>query len=600
MLVTLIPEPVLQFFDSHGTPPANGKIFSYHAGTNNFQASYRDSTGTGRNTNSVILDFPDRAQIRLAQLSYKLVLQNSAGQQIWSTDTVKSAALKATVELLSGKNIWSGTNTWNGDSTFDGSNNTFTTGLTVLGGLTAAQINNTITVDGTAYPTLAAALAATRSGGTIIVPPNTTLTSGTISITASNTRILCSGPTSVIAQQSANSSQIVIPTGLSNISIEDCTFQGVSGTNRVNSNFAIKATNATNVQIINNTFTGWQQDAINCQGCNDLLIEGNRMFDLWGGILIQGGKHVRLIGNYLEQDPTSQNTVFVIPIQFDSTTGGFGAVSDATVSANIVNGYVNSQCILFHSGSTISITGNTCNNVLNGIVLGPLLGTGEDNISDANITGNTVVGTLTTGAGAIANQGIALNGLSGGTINHIVVSGNTVEQFNGVVKSDTQGAIQLNWVDDVAIVGNTIRKPYGNGINIAATATRLNIRRNNIEDVQFAATVQTGIEVQSRATVSGKIEGNSIDSTNDGLRFDSKNPNLFVGPNDVTNFTNSKVNNPGNATAFRARRVQGPLTACRSLRMTGGSSNSKSTPSKHRRHACRRSCQSFGQTVRPR
>jgi hypothetical protein len=415
-----------------------------------------------------------------------------------------------------------------------------------------AQITTRISVNGHTYPTLGAALSDMRSGGTVNVPPNMTLTSGTISISASNTHILCSGATSVIAQQSANSDQIIIADGLSNISIEGCTFQGAKGTKRASSNFAIKATHATNVRIVNNTFTAWQQDGINCQSCNDLLIEGNKMFDLWGGILIQGGKHVRVIGNHLQQNPDYQNRVFVVAIQFDSTKAGFGAVSDAIVSANVVDGYINSQCILFHAGSGISIVKNACNNVLNGIALGPMLGTGADNISDAKIMSNTLVGTLTAGAAAIANQGIALNGLLGGTINHVTVSGNTVERFNGVVKSDAQGAIQLNWVDDVTISKNTIRQPYGNGINIAASATRIDLRENHISDVRFAATVSTGIEVQSHTIASGMIDGNYIDGTNDGLRFDSKNPDLLLGTNHVTHAKNSKVNNSKNVSSRRA------------------------------------------------
>jgi hypothetical protein len=409
-----------------------------------------------------------------------------------------------------------------------------------------AQTTAQVSANGHNYPTLVAALSDMASGGTITVPANSTLTSGSVSISASDTHIVCSDTTSVIVQQKANFDQIVIADGLSNISIEGCTFRGVKGTKRASSNFAIKATNATNVRIVNNTFTDWQQDAIVCRNCTDLQIEGNKMVGLWGGILIQGGKRVRVIGNHLQQNPGYQNRVFVVAIQFDTTKGGFGAVSDATVSTNVVDGYVNSQCILFHAGSGISIEQNQCNNVLNGIVLGPMLGTGADNIYNAKIMNNTIVGTLTAGAAAIANQGIGLNGLSGGTVNHVTVSGNTVERFNGVVKSDTQGAIQLNWVDDVTISRNTIREAYGNGINIAANATRINILGNHISDVRFAASVCTGIEVQSGTTVSGTIDGNYIDGTNDGLRFDSKSPNLILGSNQVTNAKNSKVNKPEN------------------------------------------------------
>jgi hypothetical protein len=420
----------------------------------------------------------------------------------------------------------------------------------------ASQSTNSVIAGGVAYPTIAAAIAATPSGGTIMIPARSILTSSTISITKSNTRILCSDSTSVIAQEAANFSQIVISPGVSNVSIENCTFQGVRGIKRVGSNFAIQARRTSKIRILNNIFRDWQQDAVNCQDCDDLLIQDNKMHHLWGGILIQGGKQIRLVGNYLEQESANQNTVFVVAIQFDSANGGFGAVSDATVSGNTVTGYVNGQCILFHSGSHISITKNVCTDVLNGVILGPMLSTGEDNIADATITDNTAVGTLTKGAGLIANQGIALNGLKGGTISHVTIAGNTVTRFNGVVKSDTQGAIQLNWVDDVTASNNTIRQAYGNGINIAASATRLAIQRNRIENVQFASTVRNGIMVQPHTLASGKIQENYIQGTNDGLRFDSKNPALLIGLNHVKDFTNSKINNSSNVTMSRSRDNQ--------------------------------------------
>lgn len=52
----LSPSPFLKFFDNNGAPLANGKLFTYAAGTTTKQATYTDSTGTTPNTNPIILD----------------------------------------------------------------------------------------------------------------------------------------------------------------------------------------------------------------------------------------------------------------------------------------------------------------------------------------------------------------------------------------------------------------------------------------------------------------------------------------------------------------------------------------------------------------
>jgi hypothetical protein len=88
--VTLAPVASQQFFDGSGRPLAGGKLFTYLAGTNTLSPTYRDSTGTGQNTDPIILDSGGSCQIWLAGLSYKLVLQDRLGNQIWSVDNVSS------------------------------------------------------------------------------------------------------------------------------------------------------------------------------------------------------------------------------------------------------------------------------------------------------------------------------------------------------------------------------------------------------------------------------------------------------------------------------------------------------------------------------
>ena len=126
--VTPMPFVKSQFFNNTGAPLAGGRLYSYAAGTTIPLATYTDSTGLIANTDPIILDSAGRANIWLGASSYKFVLQNSLGVQIWSVDNVTSS----NITLLGLNNIWTGTNTWNSTATFN-AGAVFNAGLTSTG-----------------------------------------------------------------------------------------------------------------------------------------------------------------------------------------------------------------------------------------------------------------------------------------------------------------------------------------------------------------------------------------------------------------------------------------------------------------------------------
>jgi len=96
--VALAPDPVFKAFDNNGAPLNNGRLFSFIAGSSTPQATYPDSTGTTPNTNPIILNARGEANVWLATgLTYKLTLQDSLGNQIWSVDQIPGGTNAATV-----------------------------------------------------------------------------------------------------------------------------------------------------------------------------------------------------------------------------------------------------------------------------------------------------------------------------------------------------------------------------------------------------------------------------------------------------------------------------------------------------------------------
>ena len=91
MSASLIPTPVMQFFDSNGDPLSGGKVYTYAAGTSTPLATYTDQGGATPNANPVILDSRGEAAIWFGGSSYKLVLKTSADVLIWTADNVTAA-----------------------------------------------------------------------------------------------------------------------------------------------------------------------------------------------------------------------------------------------------------------------------------------------------------------------------------------------------------------------------------------------------------------------------------------------------------------------------------------------------------------------------
>lgn len=363
-----------------------------------------------------------------------------------------------------------------------------------------------------------------------------------ISANASGVRILgSSAHVSEIVQAAAGAHLISNTGGYTDFEVDHLRFVGAPGTVSVSPNNGIDVQGARRVNIHDNQFTGLQQEAVSIRNSTDVLVSGNEVWSVSNGIRLIGVQHGRVEHNTI-RDTQLPATTFNVAFAVDSVSGtGFQNSMDLTYDHNVVINYVNSQAFLFHDGQNVTFTGNVGDNVSNLVSISPYAA--PDVCANFTVAGNVYSGT-TVAASQPANSGIYVDGQSVSLPSqHVAVTGNTINGANNAAKSDTSGGIGVNYADDVTIAGNTIRSPAGNAIFLGVSANRVNIRANNIVDVQpSTGTVRVGIALIPGGSATGRIEANSVDNATYGLRFDSPAPGLYAGMNHITNVTTRVLN----------------------------------------------------------
>lgn len=147
---SLFIQPDPQFFDNNGVPLAGGVLYFYAAGTTNPKAVYADSGETTSLGTSVTLDSSGRAKIWLDGY-YKVVLNDSLGNLIWTEDNVSSAFSPAAASSSNSSQwaVQSDTLTYIGATRFSvpgDKTSAYLVGNRIRATVTAGTITGTITV----------------------------------------------------------------------------------------------------------------------------------------------------------------------------------------------------------------------------------------------------------------------------------------------------------------------------------------------------------------------------------------------------------------------------------------------------------------------
>lgn len=386
-----------------------------------------------------------------------------------------------------------------------------------------------------------------NSGARVIYFPEGRYSVNTLNVPSSVHHIYGSG---VLLQRSL-SQHILSVTNSSELIIEGLHFLGLGGSVSESLNSGIYVLSSSNVNIRNNTFSGCREHGIYIQGSSYVNVTHNEVYNTAGGIRFTGVTNSTITRN-TARDTSLPNGTFTVGIGLDSTDGHqHGVCRDIQITNNIVRNYVNSQAILLHAGVNVNIQDNIVTNVLIGVSINPY--NSSDTTQNITVSNNSYVGTDTNGASPeFGNYGIFVGGGDGNsaaTPTHVIVDGNNISDSNAVLLQYYFGGIGIGYTDDVEVKNNGIQRSRGAGISLTNPNTRLNIHDNLITNVIATPdTTRAGIYLCSFAgNQSGTIERNRIDGVLWGMRFDAFSPELRVGNNNITNFTNLYIN-PQNVT----------------------------------------------------
>lgn len=513
-MANVAPPGLNQFFDSNGDPLANGKLYTYDAGTLTPRTTWADAGEVSANANPVVLDAAGRAQL-FFRGNYKLILKTSADVTVWTVDnfdipesTTTATTLQA--DLANTSDVSKGDALVGYKSPLSGG-----TARTVHSRFTDlplsvkdfGAVGDGVTNDTTAFANMISA------GGTsahLYVPPGTYLLSGITLNQSGQLLELARGATLKLA--SSTNTNVVYVTA-SGVRVTGGTIDGnrTNQTRNQTGNAGVAFSAVSNVQVDNveiKTCAGPGVVISSCSdvsvlsnyihdtdlpsvygftsaSCEDWLVEGNRCIrvndgaqaDASGINLIGSGAnplaHVRVIGNYYS-GPTG---AFAATIATGVTVRG----THATIVGNdLRNGLMGVSLDGGQSSSTyMTCTGNVMRTPKSyGVEIG--------GVGYCVVSGNTINGGGTTQYGMIIDSGPNnYNSITGNTIQGVTLEGITHSPSGATSASQTsitgnmiQGAplgIRIQQSSNWSICGNNYTGDSSSAFVLAISTASANI-----------------------------------------------------------------------------------------------------------------------------
>lgn len=435
-------------------------------------------------------------------------------------------------------------------------NNAFT------GNNTISNLNGDVYLDGVKYATLAAAVAALPSGGTLHI------SAGTYTVTASlamvtNLDIECSPNNATILQASASLNvPMIVATSVNNWRIAGCVIDGNSPTNS-NQFSAVQTTTSSGFKIIDNHFQNFNSRVLNISsGSSNFRIEGNE------------------INNYGQPLPAALNGQEAIAL---APVGAANGVQDGIIAKNYIHDG-NGGVALFNSTAAPSAVANTSGNQVidnriralanDAIVIASSSGTSSGSLIRQNTiarniirctgwpangtgwdTANCPAGTKQTGASAsssgvgidiisatadqntIAENHSDFNFFEGGDDNATTHS--TVNTSNGALGACAANCVQVTSGDNLLTTWKA-----NQGVLIGAAQFLISsVQSGTILTLTTAPGTQTGVALAGGVCTHDIWKGNFFFNNGNGAALGGQGSGLAIQGCEVTSANNTSINN---------------------------------------------------------
>lgn len=384
-----------------------------------------------------------------------------------------------------------------------------------------------------------------------------------VNITSSGVRITGALPGSGFAQSVSGPDLIRISSPVQDVTVDHLWLTGVSTSSCTSSSdngvVSLAAAGVTTLRVFDNVMTNLCGNGVYLQKSSDISIHDNTMPNLNGsGVRLSGVQQVNVSHNNIGPTGLTPSTfnIAVIISSICTTCGltqacvGCTNSSDLHFVANTIRSYPNSQGILLHDGTWVTIADNVIRDVLAGIALGVY--SSSDTINNATITGNVLVGTTNSGVVVTGGEyGIDVVGSSStNKAAKVSITGNNIAGFNAISPNAAWGGILASQADNVDISSNVVYSNSCNGISLAQNLTRVSVRNNNVMDTVSCGGAY-GIRVpsgQASSSITGSIASNTENNLTVCNEFDSFEPGILFNQNTNDCTSGTLIGGSGNVT----------------------------------------------------
>jgi hypothetical protein len=531
-------------WDNNGNPLAGGQLFSYVAGTSNPQATWTDSTQSQVNTNPVVLNSRGEASVWLdPTLTYKLVLKDSFGNQIWTADNIVGGYVPVTqianyiTQSYIGQTLFP-------QSAAEIAAGSLPTNYAIPYGdpRRFGAVGDGVTNDTAAMQTWL------NVGGSMTLPALTFFVTAQLNL-VSNTRI--TGTRGSILLSSVQDASSLYGTNVNNVVIQGIHVKGQApfGTIGYSIGAICFANNSFSCSVLDCTIENPQWAGVTFYAASNCTVRGCYFTGFSNSI--QDGADIALISS-----PSTGTAYCVVDGNFCFGGGAIGvSIQDPynliqctrnTVNNNKIGQHKSYGILVYQPAGSDSynelidnhiegILGNAFGNTSSGAGIYLANGVGGSVVSN-NVIRNCCINTADT---SLVPAGI---GISGGGAMPISITGNVIEGM-----TQYWGILVTGLAEGCSIVGNTIRMPSsnttGDGIRVS-NCVGVTVSGNQVTDLRTSGT-QSGIFVFAQGNPCSFVSVSNnivVGGNGNGIRFDQSGGNRTTGINVVGNNVSGGTN----------------------------------------------------------